>query len=345
MKNIEFLKALSSAVAPSGREDAVAELIKKEIAPFCDEIFTDKIGNLIAKIKPGTGEYKKIMISAHMDEVGFMVKSIDGDGRVRIWPLGRYDSRVLSGRKVVFTKPVCGLVASKAIHRQSRAERGIPVPMDKLYIELGTKDNAETEQHLSIGDFGTFAPKFTRLGKDLLAGKALGGRTAVLLLCEMVKEIKAKKDNGALHVEYDFVFSVKREIGGREFAIATAAYTLAPDAAIVVDSIPVADFADPNGVKCGGGAVLVPADAKTIYDRKLYAKTVSLCEENNIKHQYMRFIAGFGNEAGAVHKTREGLAAVTVGLPVRNLHSGAEIVSESDMNAAMALLSLCLETE
>ena len=343
MENLEFLKTLSAAIAPSGREGAVAKLVEEEIAPFCDEIRTDKVGNLIAVIRPErTENAKKIMISAHMDEVGFMVKGIDGDGRVRILPLGRYDSRVLSGRKVSFLSGVAGLAASKAIHLQSRAEHGVPVPMDKIYIELGAKDKTETEAHVSLGDFGTFAPKFVRLGKDRVAGKALGGRAGVLLLTELVKKVKQMKDAGALAAEYDFVFSVKREIGGREFAITTAAYTLAPDMAIVIDSVPTADFADETQVKCGGGAVLVPADAQTIYDRQLFAKTVSVCEKEGICHQYHKLVARVGNEAGSVHKSGVGVPTMTVGLAVRNLHSSAEIVSLADMEAASALLSACL---
>ena len=344
MERLEFLKTLSAAIAPSGRESAVAALIEKEIAPLCDEIYTDRGGNLIAKIRPANEEApKKIMISAHMDEVGFMVKAIDGDGRIRITPLGKYDSRVLSGRKVSFIKPIEGLVASKAIHQQSRAERGAPVPLDKLYIEIGARDKAAAEEHLAIGDFGTFAPKFTRLGKDLLAGKALGGRVGVLLLCELAKEIKAKKDAGALHAEYDLVFSAKREIGRMEYAIATAAYTLAPDRAIVIDSIPTADFADATQVKCGGGVVLVPADSATVYNRRDYAFVVDACEKKEIKHQFYRSDVRLGNEAGTVHKSREGVPTTAIGLAVRNLHSGAEIVSQNDMNAAAALLSACLE--
>ena len=344
MERLEFLKTLSAAIAPSGREGAVAALIEKELAPLCDEIYTDRGGNLIAKIKPENEEApKKIMISAHMDEVGFMVKTIDGDGRIRITPLGKYDSRVLSGRKVSFIKPISGLVASKAIHQQSRVERGAPVPLDKIYIEIGARDKAAAEEHLSIGDFGTFAPKFTRLGKDLLAGKALGGRVGVLLLCELAKEIKAKKDAGALHAEYDLVFSAKREIGRMEYAIATAAYTLAPDRAIVIDSIPTADFVDATQVKCGGGVVLVPADSATVYNRRDYAFAVDACEKKEIKHQFYRSDVRLGNEAGTVHKSREGIPTTAIGLAVRNLHSGAEIVSLADMDAAAALLSACLE--
>ncbi len=339
----EFLKALALAKAPSGAEKEAAALIEKEIAPLCDEVKYDKIGNLIAKLAPkkGTAERKTMFVS-HMDEIGFMVQNIEKDGRLRIAPLGDIDTRTLSGRRVALVSGVTGVVAAKPIHVLSGAERGAPTAMKSLYIELGTKDKDETEEIVHIGDYGTFEPKFTPLRNGFLAGKALGGRSGAALLVDLIRKIKEEKLDETMTEELYFVFSVKREIARAQFAVEGAAFTVAPDRAIVIDAEPSADF---DGVKgaargalCGGGVVISPADLKTIYDRKLFAETVAFCEENEVKFQYPATAAGAGNEAGSVHRARTGIPSLSLAIPTRNYRSGAEIINENDLDAAAKVL-------
>ena len=337
--NTEFLKSLAKVCAPSGAEKAAASIIEKEVAPFCDEVKYDKIGNLIAKISPKNGApEKKMMLVSHMDEVGFMVKSIDNDGRVRIALLGDVDTRTLSGRRVTFTNGVCGIVAAKPIHVLSEGERSKPTAVKSLYIELGTKDKAETEELIRVGDYGTFEPKFVEMKNGHLAGKALGGRSCVALLCELIRTI----DKEELKDELYFVFSVKREIAKMQFGAETAAFTLAPDFAVILDATASADFDGvkeyDRGAKCGGGVVLAPADMKTIYDRCAFAEAVSFCEENEISFQYPATAAGAGTEASTIHKTGVGIPSLSLGVATRNLRSGAEIISQNDLDATLALL-------
>jgi endoglucanase len=337
--NTELLKSLAAASAPSGAESPVAKLIEKEIAPFCDEVTYDKIGNLIARISPknGTPEKKKMFV-AHMDEVGFMVKNIDNDGRVRIALLGNVDTRALSGRRVMLSSGVYGIVAAKPIHVLSGGELSKPTSVKSLYIELGSKDKAETEEIVHVGDCGTFEPKFTAMKNGRFAGKALGGRSCVMLLCEMIRGIKAEELKNELY----FVFSVKREIAKRQFGVETAAFTINPDSAVILDAAASADFDGVStferGAKCGGGVVLAPADMKTIYDRTAFADAVSYCEENQIAYQYPATAAGEGTEAGGVHRSGVGIPSLSIGIPTRNLRSGAEIVNEKDLDAAEKLL-------
>ncbi len=337
--NTELLKSLAAVCAPSGAEKAAAKLIEKEIAPFCDEVTYDKIGNLIAKISPKNGKpEKKMMLVAHMDEVGFMVKNIDNDGRVRIALLGDVDTRTLSGRRVMFVNGVCGIVAAKPIHVLSEGERSKPTAEKSLYIELGTKDKAETEELVRVGDYGTFEPKFVEMRNGYLAGKALGGRASVALLCELIRNINKEEIKDELH----FVFSVKREIAKMQFGAETAAFTLAPDFAVILDATASADFDGvkdhERGAKCGGGVVIAPADMKTIYDRKAFAKAVSFCEENGVSFQYPATAAGAGTEAGSIHRTGVGIPSLSLGIPTRNLRSGAEIISQNDLDAAFSLM-------
>ncbi len=336
--NTELLKALTLVSAPSGAEKAVAELIEKEIAPFCDEITYDKIGNLIAKIAPKNAE-KKTMLVAHMDEVGFMITNIEEDGRLRFATLGDVDTRTLSGRRVVLVNGTKGVVAAKPIHVLSGAERSTPTALKSLYIELGAKDKAETETLVQRGDFGTFEPKYTVLRNGSLAGKAIGGRAGVALLCDLIKNIKKE----SLTEELYFVFSVKREIARAQFAVETAAFTVKPDRAIIIDALSAADYdgvKDENkGCKCGGGVVIAPADMKTIYDRTMFAETVTYCEENEIAFQYPATAAGVGNEAGSIHRTAAGIPSLSLGIATANHHSGAEIINEKDLDAAAKVLA------
>ena len=338
----ELLKTLSLECAPSGREKAVADVIASVIAPYCDSVTYDKIGNMIAVIKPRK-KCERVMVCAHMDEVGFMVKSIDNDGRAHIVLLGNVETRTLSGRRVRFLDGTVGIVSTKPIHVMSGNEEERPTYEDRIYIELGAKNRAEAEKLVKIGDFGTFEPKFRPLAGDTVAGKAMGGRACICALVELIKATHAAKKAKTLKKECYFVFSVKREIVKRTFAIETAAFHICPEAALILDAVPVCDYLDPEkeaefGAVCGGGMVLAPADLRTVYDRELFASAVALCEKEAIPYQYPTTASGAGNEGGSVHKSGIGVHTLSVGIPTRNLHSGAEIIKYRDLDAVSAFI-------
>lgn len=341
----ELLQNLSSVCAPSGKEKALAEVIEKEISPYCDSVTYDKIGNMIAVIKPRK-KCKRVMLSAHMDEVGFMVKNIDSDGRAQIVLLGNVDTRTLSGRRVRFLNGTIGIVTTKPIHVLSEAEIGRTSPADKIFVEIGAKDRADAANYVKIGDFGTFEPKFVEMANGTYAGKAVGGRTCVAIMIELLKAAYAAKKAKTLANECYFVFSVKREIAIRSFfAVSTAAFSINPDVALVLDTAPVCDFLKEEiefGAKCGNGIVLAPADIKTIYNRALFADAVSLCEEKGISYQHPTSAALDGGEGGALGQHGGGVKTLSVGIPTRNLHSGAEIIKENDAKAALAFLKMWL---
>lgn len=342
MERTERMENLSRAAAPSGCETAAAEIVKAELGGVCDEITTDKVGNLIARIAPKKGNPKgRILLAAHMDEPGFMVKNIDEDGRLRLSLLGNLDTRTLSGRRVTLVSGVRGVVSAKPIHAQSGDERSKPTPADKLYIELGAKDKAEAETLVRLGDYGTFEPKFTPLANGLYAGKALGGRSMCALLCELAEKIRGEGLDAEMTDEIFLVFSVKREIARAQFAIETAAYSVMPEKAIVFDAAPAADFGGASETACGaklrGGVVIAPADMKTLYDRAMFGDAVACCEKSGIRYQYPSSAAGAGGEGGTVHKTASGIRTLSLGIPTRNLHSGAEIIGTADYEAALSL--------
>ncbi|MBE6665759.1 MAG: M42 family metallopeptidase [Ruminococcaceae bacterium] len=343
----ELLKTLALECAPSGREKAVAKLIEKEITPYCDSVTYDKIGNLIAVIKPRK-KCERVMVCAHMDEVGFMVKNINNEGRINIVLLGAVETRTLSGRRVRFLDGTVGVVSTKPIHVMSNNEEERPTYEDRIYIEIGAKNRAEAENMVKIGDFGTFEPKFTPLAGETYAGKAIGGRACVSALISLIKETHAAKKAKNLQKECYFVFSVKREIARKLFAVETAAFNIRPQTALVLDAMPVCDYYPRDereqeiGAVCGEGIVLSPADAKTLYDRTLFASAVSLCEKEGIAYQYPRTASGEGNESGSIHKSTDGVRTLSVGLPARNLHSGAEIIKYRDLEAVSTFVKAWL---
>lgn len=344
----ELLKALTLECAPSGREKAVAALVEREIAPYCDSVSYDKIGNLIATVKPEKN-CERVMVCAHMDEVGFMVKNVDNDGRAHIVLLGAAETRTLSGRRVRFLDGTVGVVSTKPIHVMSPNEEDRPTYEDRIYIELGAKNRAEAEKLVRIGDFGTFEPKFKPLAGDTVAGKAIGGRACVCALIDLVRAAGEAKNAGTLDKECYFVFSVKREIVKKIFAVETAAFHIRPDKALVLDTAPVCDYLDEEkeqeiGAVCGAGAVIAPADIRTVYDRRLFADAVALCEKENISYQYPRTASGAGNEGGTLSQSTGGIRTLSVGIPTRNLHSGAEIVKYRDLNAVRAFAKAWLLT-
>ncbi|MBR7161581.1 MAG: hypothetical protein IKD07_04120, partial [Clostridia bacterium] len=252
--------------------------------------------------------------------------------------LGAAETRTLSGRRVRCLDGTVGVVSTKPIHVMSANEEERPTYEDRIYIEIGAKNRAEAETMVKIGDFGTFEPKFTPLAGETYAGKAIGGRACVTALIALVKEACAAKKAKALKKECYFVFSVKREIARRTFAVETAAFNVRPETALVLDAFPVCDYLDEEkeqeiGAVCGNGIVLSPADSKTLYDRALFASAAALCETNGIAYQYPRTASGEGNESGSIHKSTAGVRTLFVGLPARNLHSGAEIIKYRDLEA------------
>ncbi|MBQ3490214.1 MAG: hypothetical protein IJA86_06465 [Clostridia bacterium] len=346
----ELLKTLSLECAPSGREKAVAQRIEKEITPYCDSVTYDKIGNLIAVIKPRK-KCPRVMVCAHMDEVGFMVKNINNEGRINIVVLGNAETRTLSGRRVRFLDGTVGVVSTKPIHVMTSNEEERPTYEDRIYIEIGAKNRTEAETLVKIGDFGTFEPKFTPLAGETYAGKAIGGRACVSSLISLIKETHAAKKAKTLQKECYFVFSVKREIVKRMFAVETAAFNIRPETALVLDAFPVCDYYPKDekeqeiGAVCGNGIVISPADSKTVYNRTLFANAVGLCEKEGIAYQYPRTASVEGNESGAIHKSTDGVKTLSVCLPTRNLHSGAEIIKYRDLEALTAFTKAWLLKE
>ncbi len=347
-KSVELIRSLSLAFGPSGCEDAVRELIAKRVSGLCDKMFVDRLGNLICKKSFGEGEDRvKIMLSAHMDEVGFMIDGIHESGMLTFGTLGGIDPSVTAGRKVTLLHEGelrGGVIASKAIHHKEGDERDRAQPTDKLYIDIGARGREEAEKYAAIGDFVTFDSPFVTLGKqgEALKGKALDDRMGCAALIEIMSRMN--EDNISTPRDVWFCFTVREEIGYS--GAATAAYGIEPHLALVLESTAISDLPGTpehrRVADVGGGAVLSLADRATVYPKDKVDYALALAKRCGIAAQLKRYVSG-GNDAGKIHKSRSGVTTLALSVPTRYLHSPACVASAFDYEAVRDLAQAITE--
>ena len=334
--SIKLIDRLCDAFGPSGCEDDVAAFIKEEITDICPNAAYDRMGNLIAVMRFGeisAPDRRRIMVSAHMDEVGFMITEIHKDGYLGFDTVGGISDSVIAGRRVKIKKAdgtlLPGVIASKAIHHKDKDERKKAVAVNKLLVDIGAFDKEDAEKHVRIGDFVTFDSECYCFGEGMIKGKALDDRMGCAAMIETMRELS---QNPVLeNADVCFCFTVREEIGHSGARI--AAYELRPHYAIVLETTAIADIADVKPSKrvadVGGGVVISVMDRSTIYDKELVGKTFEVARQNGIKAQVKRYVSG-GNDAGHIHKTAEGAKVVTMSVPTRYLHSPACVASVDD---------------
>ena len=332
---LENLEALSLARGTSGDESSVRKIIYDEIISYPGCIAkTDNAGNLIVSKKGKNQPKNKLMFSAHMDEVGFIITHIDENGFLRFSNVGGIDSRVIVGKRVLVGKNgIPGLLGSKAIHLVKKEEFDNPTKTENLYIDIGAESKEEAEKLVSLGERATFDSDFSLFGDGCVMGKALDDRAGCALLMELLKE----------DAEYDITvcFTTREEVGGN--SAGNAAFSVDPDIAVVVEATSAGDFPCVPGEKfvCkqGEGPVVSFRDNGTLYDMELYQYIMELCKEKEIPAQTKHGICGF-NDARAIHKTRGGIRPVAVSLPARYIHSPYASIRISDVEHTTKLISL-----
>ncbi len=343
LDSTELLEALSNAFGPTGCEDAVADLIVSQIEDTGAEIKRDRLGNVIAKMSFGEGKKKKLMLSAHMDEVGFMVTEVTEGGYLKISNVGGIAGAVLSGRHVVVgdeKSQVNGVIASKAIHQKEKEERENAPKISSLFIDIGAKDGDEAKNYASVGTFGTFAPNFKRFGKDgcMLAAKALDDRLGCAILIEIMRRLANEKPE-SLPLELYFCFTTREEIGLSGAQV--AAQTIAPDFSIVLETTAVADLPDVEEAKrvskVGEGGTISLMDRSTIYGREIVDFALSTAKDHGIAVQVKKYVSG-GNDAGHIHKSGAGVKTLALSAPTRYLHSPVCVASYNDYESMKALV-------
>jgi endoglucanase len=337
---MELLKKLCEAHGVPGREEAVRTLVVSELKKICDEIRTDALGNVIA-LKKGNGRGPKVMLAAHMDEIGFLVSHIDEKaGFLRIDPVGGFDPRVLMAQRVIVHTDkgdLIGIIGSKPPHILTEEERKKPLELKDLFIDLGLPAE-EVKKRVSIGDFITLQQDFADVG-NLVSCKALDDRVGVYVMIEAVK--RAKKHVCDIYA----VATTQEEVGVRGARVSS--FNIAPDIGVALDVTVASDVPGAGEhehvTKLGAGVAIKIKDSLSISNPKLVRRMRQLAEKKKIKCQ-MEILPRGGTDAGAIQMTREGVAAITLSIPTRYLHSVVEAVHKDDIQAAVDLLAAFLET-
>lgn len=327
----ELLKKYCDIIAPSGMEDEIREAIIADIKGSGCEYSVDPMGNLVAFKKGRKRRNKKVIFSAHMDEVGFIVKHIDDEGYIWFGCLGGIDRRVVSARRVVFCESgIHGVIASKSIHLQPPEERGKCEPTDDMNIDIGAKNREEALEYVHVGDCATFEPSFEPFGNGFVRSKALDDRLGCAVLVNMI--------NSDLEYDTYFAFNTCEEVGcdgGTEVA-----HYVNPDIAIAIEATTAGDVLDVPKTQCacqvGGGAVISFMDGGTIYDKKLVDIAVETAERNGIKWQFKNVIAG-GNEARSYQTTASGARVLAISAPARYIHTASDVLHFDDIDAVNRL--------
>ena len=319
---IELLKKLMYTPGVSGREDQIRDLIKSEVEPYADEIKVDNMGNLIVRKK---GEGKKIMLCAHMDEIGFFVTYIDNDGMINVSPVGGINFLSATYSEVVSEKGVSGILVPTV-------NKGIPAG-DEVKIDIGAKDKKQAEKKVCVGDSFMVKPSLKKLLNNKYVGRPLDDRIGCLALIEALKNLKEPKN------DIYFVFSVQEEVGGRGSYPAT--YAIKPDIAIAVDVTFEGD--KPNAPKMkvsfGKGCTIKIKDSSMICSTELVAKMHEIATQGDVKCQDELLPAG-GTDGANMQITAGGAMAGVISIPTAYIHSGVEMIDIKDVEESIKLLTL-----
>ncbi len=332
-----ILEELCSLDAVSGNENEVREYIIEKLKKTDVKIETDNVGNLHV-FKKGRSEPKnKVMVAAHMDEVGFIVNHIDKDGYISIMAVGGILDKVLMGRKIRFESGVIGIIGGTPIHLLTTEQRNEQPKLEKLSVDIGATSYEEALKNVSLGDYAYFISEYLEFGEEKIKGKALDDRIGCAIMLDMLL-------NGDLEYDNHFVFTAMEEIGLRGAGVAS--YIEKPDFALVLEATTAADIPDVSGEKrvceLGKGTVVSYMDRSTVYDKELYRLMFDIAEKNNLKCQTKTMVAG-GNDSGIIHKTAGGIRTIALSVPCRYLHSPSCVIDKRDLNEMRVLAEKALE--
>ena len=318
----DLIQKLTEAYGPSGHEEQVREIIRSEVTPLADEVYVDALGNLIA-VKKGSGGGKKVMLAAHMDEIGLIISYVDDKGFLRFQPIGGVDPMTLPGSRVQFASGRLGVIAPEN-RQQFRKEPELA----KLYIDAGATDHEEARKLL--GEAVTFVRPFADLGKRIVA-KAFDDRISCAVLIEVLRRL-----GGSPHDVF-FVFSVQEEVGLR--GARTSAYSLDPDIGIAMDVTVAADTpeAPKMAMKLGAGPCIKVMDGGMLSHPGIKNLLIETAEAHDIPHQ-LEVLSGGTTDAAAIQLARSGVPAGCVSIACRYVHTTSEMVDMADVEQAVGLL-------
>jgi endoglucanase len=331
---IKLLEKLCNAMSVSGDEGEVRRIVLEEVKPYADEVKVDALGSVLVRKKGAGRKPLRVLLDAHMDEVGFMIVKDDSDGFYEFRTVGSIDARHLVGKQVIVGKDhTPGVIGAKPIHLTDASERSHTVDVESMRIDLGPEGKAKA------GDRTTFATKFKRVGPSIMS-KSIDDRIGVAILIELLK-------NAPDTIELCLAFSVQEEIGLRGATV--AGYFFEPDLAIAIDSTPARDLPDYEGrenytynTKLGLGPAIYPAHPPVISDPRLVKFLADMGTKHKIPYQF-RQPGGGGTDAGAIQQVRSGVPVVSVSVPHRYTHSPISVSRVDDWKNTLNLLHVALQ--
>lgn len=338
--DIPLLKSICEIAGAPGYEKRIRDLVISEVRPLVDELSVDNMGNVIT-VKKGHNnpDGKKVMVAAHMDEIGFIVSHIDDNGFVRFQTLGGFDPKTLTAQRVIIhgKEDVVGVMGSKPIHVMSAEERTKVAKTSDYFIDLGMSKE-EVNKIVSIGDPITRERELIEMG-DCVNCKSIDNRVSVFILIEALRSLKDHP--------YDVygVFTVQEEVGIRGANV--SAHTINPDFGFGLDTTIAFDLpgAQPHEMvtKLGEGTAIKILDASTICDYRMVTYMKEVADKNSIKWQPEILMAGGTDTAGVQRMGKDGAISGAVSIPTRHLHQVIEMAHKEDIQASIDLLKACLE--
>ena len=336
---LSLLNQLCALNGVSGDEERVRDFIRNQAQPYADSIRTDALGNLIVFKKGKRSTGNKLLLAAHMDEVGVIVTHITDEGYLKFDFVGGVDRRVAIGKSVVLgEQQISGVIGLKAIHLVSREEQKKTPKTDAMYIDIGAKDKDEAMKLVQLGTYGTFVGDSEPFGDGFLKAKAIDDRVGCAVMLKLLQE--------ELPLDVTLAFTAQEEVGTR--GAFGAAFSVEPEIALVLETTTAADLpgVEDHRKVCapGKGPVISYMDGSTIYDRELFEGLRRLAQDNGIPWQTKEYIAG-GNDARTIQRSKAGVRVAAMSAAVRYLHAPASVGSISDFEHMLQLTRLFLKQQ
>jgi putative aminopeptidase FrvX len=337
MAEVRLLRDLSCAFGPSGNEEQVREILRKELEPLADEVKVDKLGNILFYHR-GNGSFPRIMLSAHMDEVGVLVTFIEDEGFLRFQTVGSIPGNTLPGQRILFQadgREIRGIVGTKPPHIMTAEEQSKVIPVEDLFIDVGAESLVQARANgADVGVMGVFDVDFAELGEGYVRGKALDDRAGCAVLVQVFKNLKDSPYN------FVAVGSVQEELGMR--GAHTAAWQVDPDYGLALEGTFAADVPgtrpDRMSSKLKGGPVITIMDRTVLTDPTVLKTLINAGREKAIPFQFKKVPVG-GTDAGAIHLTKAGVPSGTVAVPCRYIHGPAAVAHLDDLKNTASLVT------
>lgn len=321
----KLARQLLNVFGPSGKEQKIADEIRGLVSEYVNDIVTDALGNLIC-VKCGKESGRKLMFSAHMDQIGFIVMAVEKEGYLRVYKVGGIHQEVSHTRHVVFENGVQGVIVQQAL------EHGESADFRHLFIDIGAESREEALQMVSLGDMAVYAPDCFPLGKHKLCSPAMDNRISCALLVSLLQSLPKETEDTVIAV-----FSVQEEVGCR--GAQTAAFAVEPDIGIALDVTLCGDYPEAKypALDLGKGPALKIMDRLSISNPEVVEELQKAADEAGVPVQREILPYG-GTDAGAIQRTKGGIKVATLSIPDRYVHSACEVIDLRDVEHAKKLL-------